>query len=323
MIPSCSIVVRVLLLSAAVGGCVAHGERSDLPGEIHLVDAEGGLGLDLSGPPAYFRAQVSDDGKQCSFLARIEADGLDLRINSFFDFRSNKQGDAYVIVPQDGGGVINAATVFMREGSLASGSRGDAPRGLLRVELSEPLGRASVRFESVRVSGENGARVLSGTASFSYLGAVLVGAGRTRRACPELPEVFKNSSGGRINLGAGKKYSYNAAPCVCAQGNSHSTGVHGEIHTETNNLTINHESVPAANISRTGKSIVGEPRWSVGEAEEVGVKAVEKVTGCDKECTQAQVRAGHEAMGIQASDQIRPTTAGEVTKPRTIKPKRR
>ncbi|MDA7418774.1 DUF4150 domain-containing protein [Xenophilus arseniciresistens] len=134
---------------------------------------------------------------------------------------------------------------------------------------------------------------------------------------------FKNSSGGRIRLGAGKKYSYNAAPCVCAQGNSHSTGEHGEIHTETNNLTINHRSVPAANVSPTGKSIVGEPRWSVGEAEEVGAKAVEKVTGCDKACTQAQVRAGHEAMGIQASDQIRPTTAGEVSKPRSTKPKRR
>lgn len=133
---------------------------------------------------------------------------------------------------------------------------------------------------------------------------------------------FKSSTGGRISLGTDKKYSYNAAPCVCAQGNSHSTGKHGEIHTETNNLTINHASLPVANVSKTGKSIIGEPRWSVGEAEEVGAEAVMKVTGCNKDCTLAQVRAGHEAIGIQSSDRIRPTTAGEVTKPRRTAPKR-
>ncbi|SEK16638.1 MULTISPECIES: PAAR-like domain-containing protein [unclassified Variovorax] len=132
---------------------------------------------------------------------------------------------------------------------------------------------------------------------------------------------FNNSSGKRIRLGAGKKYSYNGAACVCAKGNSHSTGEHGEIHTETNNLTVNHKSLDAKNVSRTGKSIVGEPRWSVGEAEDVGAEAVETVTGCDKACTQSQVRAGHQAMGIEESDQIRPTTAGEVSKPRSMRPK--
>ena len=112
------------------------------------------------------------------------------------------------------------------------------------------------------------------------------------------------------------------APCVCAKGNSHSTGAHGEIHTETNNLTVNHKSLDAKNVSKTGKSIIGEPRWSVGEAEDVGAKAVAAVTGCDKDCTQSQVRAGHQAMGIEESDQIRPTTAGEVSKPRSMKPKK-
>jgi hypothetical protein len=132
---------------------------------------------------------------------------------------------------------------------------------------------------------------------------------------------FNNSSGSRLTLGAGKKYSYNGAPCVCAQGNSHSTGKHGEIHTETNNLTINHKALSAANVSRTGKSIVGEPRWSVGTAEDVGAQAVATVTGCDKDCVQSQVRKGHESMGIEESDQIRPTTAGEVSEPRVSKPK--
>lgn len=130
---------------------------------------------------------------------------------------------------------------------------------------------------------------------------------------------FNNSSGKRINLGAGKKYSYNGAPCVCAQGNSHSTGVHGEIHTETNNLTINHKAVSPSNVSPTGKSIIGEPRWSVGTAEDVGAQAVTKETGCDKDCIQSQVRKGHESMRIEESDQIRPTTAGEVSKPRNMR----
>jgi hypothetical protein len=133
---------------------------------------------------------------------------------------------------------------------------------------------------------------------------------------------FNNSSGKRISLGAGKKYSYNGAPCVCAAGNSHSTGMHGEIHTETNNLTINHPSLKAANVSPTGKSIIGEPRWSVAEAEEVGATAVAAKSDCqDKDCVKAQVRKGHQDMGIEESDQIRPTTAGEVSQPRSMKPK--
>jgi Domain of unknown function (DUF4150)/GHH signature containing HNH/Endo VII superfamily nuclease toxin 2 len=135
---------------------------------------------------------------------------------------------------------------------------------------------------------------------------------------------FKNSSGGRIKLGAGKKYSYNGAPCVCAQGNSHSTGKHGEIHALTNNLTINHKAVNANFVSATGKSIAGEASdhgWTAGTAEEVGSKAVSKITGCNEKCIQAQVRKGHQAMGIQKSDPIRPTTAGEVSVPRVTQPK--
>jgi hypothetical protein len=127
---------------------------------------------------------------------------------------------------------------------------------------------------------------------------------------------FKNESGGRLRLGEGKKYSYNGAPCVCAQGNSHSTGKHGEIHTETNNLTMASQSIPNANISASGKSIVGKVRWKVGEAEAVGAAATAKVTQCDEGCIKSQVRKGHAEMGIEETDDIRPTTAGEVTKPR-------
>ena len=77
------------------------------------------------------------------------------------------------------------------------------------------------------------------------------------------------------------KYSYSKAPCVCADGVSHSTGKHGDIHTETNNLTVNHPSV-SSNLSATGKSIKKDARWSVSESESVGSEAVSKVTKCDK-----------------------------------------
>jgi hypothetical protein len=133
---------------------------------------------------------------------------------------------------------------------------------------------------------------------------------------------FNNEQGGRLKLGAGKKYSYNGAPCVCASGNSHSTGQHGEIHTETNNQ----KSIPAANISKSGKSIIGKVRWKVKEAEAIGANATAKVTKCDEGCIKSQVRKGHAAMGIEEDDEIRPTTAGEVTKPRSkgkLKRKRR
>lgn len=125
---------------------------------------------------------------------------------------------------------------------------------------------------------------------------------------------FKNANGGRLRLGAGKKYSYNKAPCICAEGNSHSTGKHGDIHTETNNLTVNHSSV-ISHVSQTGKSIDGSARWKLSEAEAVGAKAVAEVMECDEGCIKSQVRSGHKKMGIEASDDIRPTTAGEVSDP--------
>lgn len=131
----------------------------------------------------------------------------------------------------------------------------------------------------------------------------------------------KGRGGGRINLGKGKKYDYNGAPCVCAQGNSHSTGEHGEIHTLTNNATVKSKSIPDKYISKSGKSISDDARWSVGEAESVGSAATAKVTGCNKDCIQEQVRKGHEEMGITPSDEIRPTTAGSVTEPRIVKKK--
>ena len=123
---------------------------------------------------------------------------------------------------------------------------------------------------------------------------------------------FNHRGGGRLTLKSGGTYDYSAAPCVCAGGISHSTGVHGKIHTETNNLTVNHPSVVG---SVTGKSIDPKARWKVSEAEAVGAEAVAKKTGCDEGCIKSQTRRGHKKMGIEGSDEIRPSTAGSVTSP--------
>ncbi len=100
-----------------------------------------------------------------------------------------------------------------------------------------------------------------------------------------------------------QSYSYNKAPCVCAEGTSHSVGKHGEIHGETNTRTRAFLGVAA------GKAIPDQ-RWPVTFAERIGAEAVEASTGCPKSCTQAQVRAGNEKMGIKRSEMIRPTHAG-------------
>jgi hypothetical protein len=113
---------------------------------------------------------------------------------------------------------------------------------------------------------------------------------------------FKDASGKRLALSKGS-YSYNKAPCVCAEGNSHSVGKHGEIHGETNTRTRAFLGVGK------GKQIPDQ-RWPVTFAERVGAEAVEASTGCPKQCVQAQLRAGHEKMGIKRSEPVRPTTAG-------------
>ncbi|WP_338415403.1 PAAR-like domain-containing protein [uncultured Sphaerotilus sp.] len=126
---------------------------------------------------------------------------------------------------------------------------------------------------------------------------------------------FKLRGASTYTLPAGGSYDPDPAPCICAEGHSHSTGKHGDIHTETNNLTVNHESVTDS-VSETGKSIDSKARWTASEAEKVGAKAVEETTGCKPaKCIEDQLRKGHENMGISANSSIRPTTAGSVTDP--------
>jgi hypothetical protein len=105
------------------------------------------------------------------------------------------------------------------------------------------------------------------------------------------------------------EYSYNAAPCFCAKGVSHSVKQHGEIHRATNRRTLAAKGVDVP--GKKTKQFPANATWSVGEAERVGAEAVEEVTRCDADCIEQQVRKGHKDMKIRKDDKIRPTTAGD------------
>jgi hypothetical protein len=125
---------------------------------------------------------------------------------------------------------------------------------------------------------------------------------------------FKQAGAAKYTLPKGANYDPDPAPCICEEGHSHSTGKHGDIHTETNNLTVSHPSV-SDHVSADFKSIGTKARWKVSDAEKIGAQAVQEVTGCKAECTQDQLRKGHEQMGVSPDANIRPTKAGKVTEP--------
>jgi hypothetical protein len=108
------------------------------------------------------------------------------------------------------------------------------------------------------------------------------------------------------------KYSYDDAPCICVTGNSHHVKNHGKIHTKLNNLTVNHPSVSPKVV---GKTIQPGASWKVSDAADAGAQAASEVTKCKKECIEAQTLKGHDNMGIKPNNNIKPTTAGKVTKP--------
>ena len=112
--------------------------------------------------------------------------------------------------------------------------------------------------------------------------------------------------GATLALASGGTYNDQKAPCICVAGASHSEGAHGQIHAQTNTRTREHESVQVG----SGRQIPSDKRWEVGDAEKVGSQSVEVITGCPAECTEAQVRKGHQTMGVDKADKVRPTTAG-------------
>jgi len=135
----------------------------------------------------------------------------------------------------------------------------------------------------------------------------------------QFEKVASQGGGPLLVDSAGKnRYNYDKAPCICAEGTGHSSGIHGKIHEKTNTLTVAHPSVEP---HVEGKTISPDARWTVSDAEATGAKAVSEVTGCDEDCIKEQVRNGHKEMGIQPTETIRPTTAGSVIKPTNTTPR--
>lgn len=126
---------------------------------------------------------------------------------------------------------------------------------------------------------------------------------------------FKQPGAKKYTLPAGGSYKQEEAPCICVKGHGHSSEKHGDIHAETNTLTMEHPDVKP-HISDSGKSISSNARWSASEAEAVGAKAVATQTNCkNAKCIQDQLRKGHQRMNVDADSQIRPTVAGKVPEP--------
>jgi len=132
-------------------------------------------------------------------------------------------------------------------------------------------------------------------------------AGKGSKAAQDAGALLNNDDGEN-------KYSINDAPCICEEGQSQTEGDHGDCHTETNIATLEHKSVKPY-LTKSKKSIKNNAEWEVGESEAVGAKAVGGVAGCDPDCLEAQVRAGHAKMKINKKDKIRPTVTGRRTRP--------
>ncbi|WP_319577114.1 PAAR-like domain-containing protein [uncultured Desulfobacter sp.] len=124
-------------------------------------------------------------------------------------------------------------------------------------------------------------------------------AGKSSKAEQDKGAILKDSNGKN-------KYDPNKAPCICVPGAGHSEGKHGRIHEKTNMKTKTKRGVSL------DESIPDGDEWTVGDAEAVGAEAVQEVVGCPKECTEAQLRAGHKTKpnSINKADKVRPTTAG-------------
>jgi hypothetical protein len=125
---------------------------------------------------------------------------------------------------------------------------------------------------------------------------------------------FKQPGATKYTLPAGGSYDADEAPCICAKGHSSTNALHGDIHEETNNLTLNH--LPRSDVSETGRSVSKDARWTAKEAEKIGAEAVVATTNCKPaKCIEDQLRKGHDNMNVGAESNIRPTTAGRITEP--------
>jgi hypothetical protein len=119
--------------------------------------------------------------------------------------------------------------------------------------------------------------------------------GTKKGACcdPQTPDHLVPASHFGENRGAGTGYRAGAAPCLCATGNAH-TATHGLLgrarttYMEKKGIKPNQD---------------GEV-WTVDQACDCGAESAARVTGCTKECLKAQLKNGHEDMGIDMEQNV-------------------
>ena len=119
-----------------------------------------------------------------------------------------------------------------------------------------------------------------------------------------MPKGEREGGGPRRYKGA-ENYDPEAAPCICAHGKdkSNKRKQHARIHKHFD---------AAEDAHKTN----GAGTWSYNQAAQAGAESVEKVMGCDKKCTQAQLNKYHNKDAeIPKGTKLRADSSGSSAEP--------
>jgi hypothetical protein len=120
----------------------------------------------------------------------------------------------------------------------------------------------------------------------------------------------ERGSGGADRYAGCEKYDPEAAPCVCVTGKDKSNKrlQHARIHKHFDATEDSHK--PAAG---------GAGTWSYNQAADAGAESVNKVMGCDEDCTKAQLNKYHNKDNdIPKGAQLRADSSGSSTPPPSL-----
>jgi len=89
------------------------------------------------------------------------------------------------------------------------------------------------------------------------------------------------------------KYSAAGAPCMCATGGAQ-TATHGLLGKGRTDYMVQN-NIP---VNEHAKS------WTVADSCKCGATSAATVTGCNQACLEAQLKKGHEDMGVKSDENI-------------------
>lgn len=121
-----------------------------------------------------------------------------------------------------------------------------------------------------------------------------------------------------------KKYDPNMAPCVCAEGTSHSLGgTHELMHVFQKAATLSAIEGQVKTPLKMDSGINTEPvnTQSYADARSTGLDAFESVfsdAGCDRECLKQQIDAYHNQCDIDEGTQVKAVTSGPAKSTMTV-----